>query len=136
MADRYPWQDSYSIGVLEIDEQHKGFLVMLNALRESMDSGDDKEMVDKTLDGLVNYTHTHFEFEEREMRGCGYPDCVRHKKIHDAFKSQAIDLYSEVFEGRTVLTIEVVSKMVNWLVNHIIKEDKLIASHLARCKSA
>ena len=67
------WTDKLSVGVPSIDAQHKKLVSMANTLYDAMKAGHGKEILDETLAGLINYTVTHFKYEEKLFAQTGYP---------------------------------------------------------------
>ncbi len=61
------WNDSYSVGVKTIDQQHAGLFAMVNELHTAMMNGEAKNAVGPLLDKLVKYTLEHFAFEEAHV---------------------------------------------------------------------
>ena len=43
------WDDKYSVGVKEIDDQHKNLFVVINELFRSIDSGITEEVIKKII---------------------------------------------------------------------------------------
>ena len=44
-----------------------------------------KVAVAEVIDELVDYTMSHFAFEEELMEEAGYPFCAAHKRVHEIF---------------------------------------------------
>jgi hemerythrin len=118
------WNDNLSVNIKEIDEQHKKLIDMVNNLHSAMGSGKGKEVMGKVLTGLVDYTKTHFAAEERLMERHAYAGYVNHKSQHDALTKQVIDLHAKFQESKTVVTVEVMNFLKDWLTNHIQNTDK------------
>ncbi|MGD1098576.1 MAG: hemerythrin domain-containing protein, partial [Bryobacteraceae bacterium] len=59
------WNDSWLVGVREIDAQHKNLVSILNQLHEAAMQGHGNDVLGKILDSLVRYTTAHFAAEER-----------------------------------------------------------------------
>ena len=72
------WNETFSVGVQLFDDQHKKLFAMVNGLEVGMKNGDDHAAIEEVLNGLVEYTVTHFTEEEREMRERGYPGYEDH----------------------------------------------------------
>ena len=71
------------------------------------------------------------------MKTCDYPYYLHHKKSHDDFASLALDLKTQFDNGNVMLSVKVGKFLKDWLVNHILGEDKkyvpfLNGKHLAR----
>ena len=118
------WTDNLSVNIRAIDEEHKKLINMINELHSSMGSGKGKETIGKVLTGLVNYTKTHFASEERLMEKNAYAGYLNHKAQHDALTNQVMDLHAKFQEGKTLVTVEVMNFLKDWLADHIQNTDK------------
>jgi hemerythrin len=125
------WNDKMSVGVALLDNDHKKLVGMLNQLFDAINSGQGKESLGNILDGLVDYTKIHFANEEKLFAQTGYPDSVAHKKEHDDLTLQVVDLQARCKAGATgALSLEVMTFLKTWLVNHIQGNDKKYTPHL------
>lgn len=118
------WNAGLSLGIDEIDRQHKKWIDIINELHESLISTQGFETLGKTTKDMEDYVDYHFAEEEKYMEKIRYPGLARHKKIHADFKNQVIKLKREVLSGEIVLRTQVMSIIKNWLVDHILNEDK------------
>ena len=59
------WSDNLSVNIKEIDTEHKKLINMINELHSAMGSGKGREAMERSLPGLVDYTKTHFAYEEK-----------------------------------------------------------------------
>ncbi len=118
------WKPDYSVEVDQIDVQHQKLVKMINDLYAAMKEGKGKEVIGKILDGLLNYTKVHFRDEEKLMAQAGYGDIPAHHKIHEEFV-QKVDEFNKDFEsGKVLLSIEILSFLRDWLINHIMGTDR------------
>lgn len=118
------WNDSFSVQVEEIDNQHK---VMLNMINEYYNAAMKKEPQDgliKLINGLEAYTIQHFDTEERYFDSFNYPDKVEHIRAHDEMKKKVTELKEQVADKKKVLSLEVGTFLIDWLANHIKGTDK------------
>ncbi|MBW2966879.1 bacteriohemerythrin [Candidatus Woesearchaeota archaeon] len=109
------WDDSLSVGVAEIDAQHKKEVEMLDKLYENRDIALLKE--------LAEHTKMHFDTEEKYFDKFGYENSEAHKAAHRAFLQRAGEVVKSVEEGNP-LTDETMEFIKKWLVNHINLVDK------------
>lgn len=56
---RFEWNHELSVGLSNIDKQHKSLIDYINELDDSMRQGKGKDVVGHTLKSLVDYTSTH-----------------------------------------------------------------------------
>jgi len=118
------WNDNYSVKVKQFDDQHKKLIDMLNELHDAMKVGKGKDVLEKILAGLIQYTNTHFAAEERLMKLHNYPDYEQHKKEHNLLVLQVLDVQKKYHEGSAVLAQSVITFLKDWLKNHIQGVDK------------
>lgn len=113
------WNDSFSVGVGEIDRQHQRLVGMINDLNDAMRQGKGKDVLGKIINGLVGYAGTHFRTEEKYFEQFGYPDAGSHKKEHFDFTKKVAEFKDGFDTGKIGLSIEVMNFLSNWLQNHI-----------------
>lgn len=118
----WTWSPSLSVGIDVIDGQHRRIIDYLNEL-DTVRRSNDRDKVYGVLLGMVDYTRTHFAFEEDLMRQAGYPLTEAHKRVHDAFMSH-IDNYVAQHESGKDVTRKLTSELQIWLTNHIQNDDR------------
>lgn len=118
------WSDEYSVGVAEMDKQHKKLVAMINDLHDAMKSGRGKDSIDKILSELVEYSSTHFMAEETLMKTYGFPGYELQKECHAELTSKVLDLQNKFRDRQAVLTVELMSFLKEWLIVHIQGMDK------------
>ena len=118
------WNDTWLVGVQEVDAQHKHLVSLLNQLHEAMVQGHGKDVLGGILDSLVRYTQVHFAAEERMMEQSKYPDLVNHKREHEALTQKVLDFQKNFATGRVAMGIEVLQFLSSWLQGHIRGTDK------------
>ncbi|MCL2657662.1 MAG: bacteriohemerythrin [Betaproteobacteria bacterium] len=122
--DLFHWHDEFSIGLKEIDEQHKELVRLLNALHEAIHSHRGSATCRKILDSLAAYTVNHFAVEESLMRVSGYPGFESHKKDHEDLVSQVVALQEKLDAGQAKISFELLHFLKQWLMHHIVGADK------------
>lgn len=126
------WNQNLSIGVEEIDNQHKELVKKINDLINACNEKRGKEEVGKIVDFLGEYVIKHFTAEEKIQREYKYPNYDQHKALHTKFIND-LGTFKSQFEkeGPTlnfIISINVV--LSDWLINHISKEDKKIGLYI------
>lgn len=133
--DEIKWDDSLSIGISEIDNQHKTLIGYINQLRSTLNEPEKKfEILRGVLAGLFNYTIYHFFSEEEIMESLQYPFYPKHKTEHIEFTNSVIN-YIEVFtDSKKDITADVLTFLKGWLFNHIMTTDKALGNFLSKRK--
>ena len=124
------WQDSLSIGVLEVDIQHKLLFDKFNAFLLACENQTESEP-----DGILRlfwfleaYTITHFNEEEKLMQRVAYPDYLKHREKHLAFAAEVAKLKEQLRnEGATRTLVSTMTMFItSWLLEHISTMDRAI----------
>ena len=115
------WTDDLNTGIQVIDSQHHRIVQYINNLDDVSQSHDRNE-VEQVLAELVDYTLSHFTFEESLMQDAGYPFINGHKRVHDLFVKRVGDFQLRFKTGEDV-TNELLTTLKAWLVNHIKSDD-------------
>ena len=118
------WSPDYSVGNEEIDSQHKKLIEIINTLHDGMKAGKGKVILGDILDELTNYTGFHFAVEEKLFEKYNYPDTITHKQAHADMVERVLEFREGYVKGSSLLTLEIMNFLRDWLVNHIAKSDK------------
>ncbi len=126
------WDDSFCVGVSNMDSQHRILILRINELFDAMQAGHGKKMLKQTLSAMTAYTLFHFATEERFMKEANYPDMASHKEEHAYFIANVRKFSEEFEQGRTIgLSDRILSFLAQWLRNHIKKSDKQLGFFLS-----
>jgi hemerythrin len=118
------WNASYTVGISEIDQQHRIIFSTINELNESLTQRKSENDLGEALERLDNYTQWHFAFEENMFDKYAYPWSTTHKAEHQAFARKVATLNQEQKQGKSGLTHQALNFLSDWLKNHIIGKDK------------
>lgn len=119
---RLVWTRDLESGISIIDEQHKRIIEFINELDDACTTGS-KEMTNHVMDGLLNYTITHFEFEEALLERAGYQFLKAHKRIHEIFMKKVAAIRDRAHQGENVAP-DLLRLLKLWLTSHIKGEDR------------
>lgn len=126
------WSDDYSVGIQEIDEQHKRLIALINELYTAVAQKQNHAQLSRILDGLVEYTKIHFAVEECLMRLFDYKDYTAHKAIHDDIVDKVLAFQIRFRSGDETVGMQLLMFLQDWLINHIQKVDTLYSAHLTK----
>jgi len=120
----YPVATVHNAGVAKFDEQHKALIQMINRLHDAMKAGRARSELKAILESLASYTAKHFLDEERVMQIHGYTGLDRHKEQHNEFAERVKEIVKQHEKGETVLSMDIMTMLQDWLVKHILGTDK------------
>lgn len=115
------WSDSLATGINVIDNQHKRIINYINMLTDAKDLNS-SEITGDVLTELVDYTLSHFAFEESLMDDAGYSAAAIHKRTHNAFREKIQDYQRRNDAGDDINT-ELYQLLNVWLMGHIAEDD-------------
>jgi hemerythrin-like metal-binding protein len=119
----FEWDDSITLGIPIIDEQHEALFDWINNLDEAIKRGDGSEAVEELIWKLITYVTEHFCEEELLMLSCNYPDLAVHRKEHDQFVDRLREMQLNVNDGHE-MGKSVLVFLVDWLIHHIKQTDQ------------
>jgi len=126
-ASEVRWRDEYSVNIQRIDTHHKNLFVRANALFKAVSQKRSREEVVEALTFLIDYCRYHFYEEERMMERFDYADLENHRQRHRKLIDQVAALQNH-FDA--VTDSELAQLLQDWVVNHILIEDRRYAAEL------
>jgi hemerythrin len=126
---KYLWEDKYVLGIQEIDEQHQQYFRILNRIGEMLENkGTDHEELEEEIGELADYAFYHFSTEEKYLKEYDCSVTAVHIQLHDAYREK-MKTYLEAVRAADVdvpaMTAEIAEFAANWLVDHVLKVDRL-----------
>ena len=118
------WDDSYSVGVQVLDEDHQRLLHLINNFQTAAHYNTGEQFVRQALDELIDYTKTHFAREEQMMEENGYPDVEGHKKQHAQMIAKVGEEVERFEQDPDGSVDELLAFLKEWLIHHILGTDK------------
>ncbi len=122
------WTDELEIGINVIDGQHRRIVDYINRLYELGDDPD-RGQVAEIIELMVDYTLSHFAFEEALMEEAGYQYLHVHQNTHRSFTDRITGLRERFGKGEEVAK-DLADLLNAWLLNHIISDDISYASQV------
>jgi hemerythrin len=129
MGNFVEWSNELSVGIEEIDAQHKVLVDLLNQIHEAIQQRHGAQATGEIIQRLGEYTRVHFAVEESLMRILHYPDYERHKEQHDKLIEQLNELRAKLDSGRGSTSFELAHFLKVWLTKHIMEADKRYTKH-------
>lgn len=119
------WTDSLSVGVREMDDQHKKLVGLINRLIEEQHTLTEPATIAELLTGMTDYARDHFRAEEYLMAEYGYENKDRQAHSHQTFIATTLEFMAASEIGPNILSIALLEYLKSWLTGHILYEDML-----------
>ena len=126
------WDHILSVGVKEIDEDHRKLVNLFNILNHAVAQGDAPEYLEAVLEELISCTAWHFNHEERLMLKYGYEDMAEHKMEHQELIKSARELQQKILQAGKLVANEDIEFLERWLTEHILTADMRLGAYLSR----
>lgn len=118
------WKDEYSVGIKEIDEQHKYFITLLNDLYNAVCSSKDRNELDTLFQRLTEYAERHFATEEKYFDEFNYDGAAEHKLKHQEMRDNIKKIENQKSGNEIDFYGNIVYFLKDWLEDHLEKMDQ------------
>lgn len=129
MALPLVWTPDLSVGVEEIDDQHRELYRQVDRFVAAIAKRESREVLESMIGFLATYVVDHFQTEERWMLASGYPGYRSHKAEHDRFATDlgALKAACEAQGPSPGLALDLRRQAFDWLGEHIPRADMAMA---------
>jgi hemerythrin-like metal-binding protein len=121
-------KNNLALNISVIDMQHLWLLYLIlrseDIIYKSSGAVSFNDVKDILMD-ISEYITDHFDIEERLFQLFGYPEARNHKDHHDLFIYEFQNIFEQCKKGAGDGPKKLVPYLHNWLLNHIVKEDKI-----------
>ena len=117
------WTDEFSVGIDEVDEEHRALIELINGLYDVMQVGADYVQVVELLGEIYSQIAVHFAHEEDMMRDTGYARYEEHREDHETLLDDLREIMDEVEADGSFDTIELSSDLNRWFMDHFRTHD-------------
>jgi hemerythrin len=118
------WNEKYSVGVLEIDNQHKIMFAILNGLVDLVGTTPTKEKIRGVIGQLLEYKKFHFKTEEEYFKQFNYERTEEHIAAHNTFNLKLEEFQAHDGEDALALAFDVIDYLEDWFVEHLLTADQ------------
>ena len=119
----FTWNQTFSIGMEEIDEQHMVLFEIMNKLWFSIVNHDERTEMAHILADLERYTLSHFTAEETFMKVSGFAGYEAHRQEHQKFINRIAEARQAALSGQ-IMSLELLHFLKDWLLHHIQQRDR------------
>lgn len=127
------WEDSFSIGISEIDEQHQKMLAIINKLFDLFGNKkhEDQAEIARIIKEMTDYALYHFRTEEKYFELFSYPKSAEHIEIHNQYRSK-IEEWRQRYDANKdkAIFFEISEFLQDWWTWHINNTDRDYAPFL------
>lgn len=127
------WSDFLSVGIPEIDDEHRVFVARVNDVNRAIVGLEDKATVERLMDLMLIEAISHFRNEVQLLKARQYPHAANHAKKHDQLSDQLKRLIEE-FRKDDVNFVWAMKglHMKQLLVSHLLQEDMTFKEYFAQ----
>jgi len=122
---QFEWTEKCSVGIPELDAQHRHLIALLGELEKCMQSGEGDGVVVEALKELSRYAETHLQREELVLRVRGYPGYAEHKAEHEVYRTKLAAL--QVQSERGDFAVRLTNFVTEWWRFHVQGSDQQYA---------
>ena len=119
------WDDSFLIGIEELDYEHKVLINDINRLHLELARQDKKSEIEKCLGDIYARMQAHFALEEHVMKEHQYRFYDEHKREHEKLLDGYTEYMMQILNDKVVsFSNPIEDTLTYWVVNHIRNSDK------------
>ncbi len=122
------WNDAMSVGIAEVDEDHRRFIALLDRFNEAVSSRMALTEVQVRLQSILDDALAHFAREEELFRQWRYAQADDHARMHGQLVESIRQTKSKVSDGTDVQWINAGFKLKQALIDHILQQDMKYAA--------
>jgi len=123
VSERYVWKASFALGIPQVDEEHRAFLDLLNAVADAAVRAE-RVRFERAVADLRTYAEIHFAHEEQLFQAAACPGLARQRAEHALYVKRLRELV-EAGDAKALLDFA-----RSWLIEHILGSDRECAEWL------
>lgn len=123
----FAWDDRYLLGHGPMDDTHREFVTLVDALLTVPDAG-----LEQALAAFAEHAVVHFEQEDRWMKGSDFPATDCHIDEHAKVLASVREVQQELAEGNVQLVRELAVALMDWFPGHADYMDSALATWLVK----
>jgi len=120
------WQESYALGISEIDDQHKKIVELINRLFQMFSEHQiPDEGLGAVLQELTDYANYHFSTEEKYFSLFNYPQAAGHIAMHNKYRTKIEEFKTQFKTDKTEsIFFNLTNFLQDWWIWHINNLDR------------
>ena len=117
------WRDEFSVGIAEIDHEHRELIELINGLQKDLRARDDVDKILESLGEIYAQIAAHFALEEKMMRNTRYPAYAEHKEDHETLMDDLRDIMDGVEDDGILDETQLTDDLDRWFSDHFRTHD-------------
>ena len=118
------WSDTLTVGVADMDAEHRAVIGRVNQLNKAVIECRDKASIGRLMDSILAEAATHFKNEERLLLEWKYPDRAVHAGKHALLMQQFRRIRGDFDASAATFLGALKGLQINQLlIDHLLKED-------------
>ena len=138
MKNFIEWQNTWSLGIDEIDQHHQQLAVIFNKIVEiflnkntdQIDSEQRSHLMHEMLMLFNEKVREHFHSEEELMHNVNYPGRTEHAREHLMLLAELKHYIKDIEEELDNLNMSSLNSLKAWFISHITLSDRKLANYL------
>ena len=124
------WQDRFSIGIAEVDHEHREMIQLINDLHAALGADQSPERIEEFLGEILARIAAHFALEEKSMEALRYPERGALKADHERLLDEIRDIMDEVSERGILDEARFSDRLSAWFGDHFSSFDERLHRYL------
>jgi len=126
------WVENYTLGINEIDDQHKELVAITDRLFQAIMADHGEDVLLETLKDIADYATYHFDFEEKLLREHEFPqnELAEHIAEHEKLKRQVAGFIEEYTEDPSAMDVSLFGFLRSWTDEHMRQTDSGYVEYL------
>lgn len=117
------WKTEYSVGVPEVDLEHRELIALINAAHDAMQRDGTPDSITRFLGEIYTRIAAHFALEEKVMRAKKYDQLTEHKTDHERLLDDIRDIMDAYDDGQLFDEAQFAQALSAWFVGHFSSHD-------------
>ena len=127
---RLEWNSGMSVGIPEIDADHKRFILLVDELNHSITARMKASEIKKRLQQVIEDANRHFEQEEKLFQDRQYPNAAGHLRSHNNIRNMLKNVQDSFLPyGLEAEWMDAAQVIKQILISHLLTEDMQYASY-------